>query len=224
MEANWRKNYLRYKSFFLDMLSQYRERSDWRAYLEILLSLSTISVFAIFALRPTVLTIAQLIKEIDEKETTLERMDGKIQNLSKAQILFDRERGNITLLEQISIPTSVKSDVFARQVEGLSSKYQTEVEFLNIGAGSIIGSSEPQTGNSANALEALPESASSSDFTFSVKAEVDQYIVLTQLLSDFENLRRPAKIDRIEFTTQENEDKVTNNILLLISGRLAYLP
>ncbi len=206
------------------MMSQYRERSDWRAYLEILLSLSTISVFAIFALRPTVLTIAQLIKEIDEKETTLERMNGKIQNLSKAQILFDRERGNITLLEQISIPTSVKSDVFARQVEGLSSKYQTPVEFLNIGAGSIIGSSEPQTANSANALGALPESASSSDFTFSVKAEVDQYIVLTQLLSDFENLRRPAKIDRIEFTTQANEDKVTNSILLLISGRLAYLP
>ena len=81
MNQSWRREYLRYKSYFLNVMGRYKERADVKVYLEILLSLATISVFAIFALRPTILTIAGLLKEIETKKETLAKMDEKISNL-----------------------------------------------------------------------------------------------------------------------------------------------
>src|SRR3989304_278866 len=98
MNPGWRGNYLRYKSYFLNVVGQYRERADIKAYIEILLSLATISIFAVFALRPTLLTIAELIKEIDTKKQTLIKMEDKIENLSSAHTLYDRERSRINIL------------------------------------------------------------------------------------------------------------------------------
>ena len=108
MYPGWRNNYLRYKTYFLNVLGRYRERADVRVYLEILLSLTAISIFSVFALRPTLLTIAELIKEIESKKLTLTQMEEKINNLSQAQTLFDRERGKIVLLDtsKTSIPNS----------------------------------------------------------------------------------------------------------------------
>src|SRR3989304_7020767 len=133
MDTGWRKNYLRYKSFFLNILTQYRERSDWKAYLEILLSLTTVSIFSIFALRPTILTIAELIRQIEEKKDTVSQMDAKIQNLSKAQTLYDRQRPNIIPLTETAIPKNSNSDIFARQIEGLSSSNQVGISLLSLG-------------------------------------------------------------------------------------------
>ena len=81
MAGGWRSNYLRYRSFFLNIYNVYKRRPDLKMFMEILLSLGTISFFAAFALRPTALTIVDLLEQIDEKETTIEKMDQKIQNL-----------------------------------------------------------------------------------------------------------------------------------------------
>src|SRR3972149_11044320 len=99
MNPGWRNNYLRYKSYFLNVVGSYRERADIRVYLEILLSLVTVSIFSIFALRPTLLTIAHLTREIQSKQQTLKTMEDKIGNLGQAQSLYDRERAKIALLE-----------------------------------------------------------------------------------------------------------------------------
>lgn len=215
MEANWRNNYLRYKSFFLNMFSQYQERSDWRAYLEILLSLATISMFSVFALKPTVLTIADLIKEIDEKKQTVQRMDDKIQNLSKAQIVYDQWRGNIATLKETAIPKSANSDIFARQIEGLSTKYQVGLPYFSLDKSSMFGTAP-----------ALPPTTDSNTagFAVTISGEIDQYSSISQFLLDFENLRQPPSIDRVELRTEENRDTLTKIINLLITGQLHYLP
>lgn len=228
MEANWRKNYLRYKSFFLNMLSQYKQRNDWKAYLEILLSLGTISVFSIFALRPTVLTIAGLIKQIDEKEATLEKMDNKIQNLSKAQILYDGERGNINLLEQTTVPKSVNSEVFARQIEGLSAKHLVTVSSFTLSEGVVFESNtsrDTQSDNVTNvATGESPEGVVDVNFSLSMKTNIEAYQLLIAFLSDLADLRQPPKINRVDFTKEKNKDQETNELTLTVKGNLYYLP
>jgi len=197
------------------MFSQYQERSDWRAYLEILLSLATISTFSVFALKPTVLTIADLIKEIDEKKQTVQRMDDKIQNLSKAQVVYDQWRGSITILQGTTIPKSANSDVFARQMEGLSTKHQIVIPYFSLDKSSMFG-----------VAPALPPTVDSSTASFAVTAsvEVDQYSDLSRFLVDFENLRHPPNIDRVELRTEEDRESLAKTINLLITGNLPYLP
>jgi hypothetical protein len=225
MDTSWRKNYFRYKSFFLNMLSQYKERSDWKAYLEILLSLATISIFSIFALKPTIITIAGLIKQIDEKKQTLQRMDSKIQNLSKAQLLYDQERGNITLLQDTVIPESAKADIFARQMEGLSTKHGARISTFNLGKATILGATNMNNDTASPTQEGtLPEGAAAINFSISVNSAIDQYSLLTAFMQDFTNLRRPPKIDTVEIKSGLSQDRKSNEILLTISGKLPYLP
>ena len=101
----WRGQYLRYRDFFLNIWSVYRRRKDVMAFLEILFSLSTISIFSLLALRPTLLTIAQLVKDNQAKEASIAKMDDKIKNLGIAQGILSRDAANINLVES-AVPTA----------------------------------------------------------------------------------------------------------------------
>jgi hypothetical protein len=229
MEAGWRRNYLRYKSFFLNMLTQYRERSDWKAYLEILLSLLTISIFAIFALRPTVLTIAELIGQIEEKKETVEKMDSKIQNLGKAQSLYDREAQNILLLTQSVIAKTPNSDIFARQIEGLSVKHQITVASVSLGEAVLFSVGNPTT------QEPNPETQTevheTMDFSVSLNLATEQYENALAFIKDFQNLRSPAKVSDMKISVEENDEDqnsstqndTTKKLTLVLEGKVTYI-
>jgi hypothetical protein len=61
MALGWRQGYSRYRAYFLNIYNLYKQRPDLRMFLEILLSLGAIAIFAAFAVRPTALTIVQLM-------------------------------------------------------------------------------------------------------------------------------------------------------------------
>ena len=218
MHPVWRKNYLRYKSYFMDVVGRYKERADIKAYLEILLSLASISVFSIFALRPTLLTIAELTKDIGSKRKVLATMNEKIQNLNAAQTLFDRQSDKIRYLDT-TIPNISKADEFARQAEGLSSKHQVSILDISTGRGIILGQTT-QAENQAD-LSPFPEGANALAFSLRVSASIDQYPSLTNFVSDFERLRRPAKVDLLKIIS--NIEKEEKRLILLIDGRFPYL-
>ena len=225
MDAGWRRNYLRYKSFFLNMLTQYRERSDWKAYLEILLSLSTISVFSIFALRPTILTIAELIQQIEEKKQTVAKMDSKIQNLGRAQTLYDRQRPNISLLTESTIPKNPKSDVLARQIEGLSAKHQTPVSTFSFGEAVILGESTPVViqNEDGEVVESDFSDSAQQHFTLNSVLGIDSYPSALNFLRDFENMRTPPKIDTAELSVKEDPRNRAKELVLVVDGELIYM-
>jgi len=205
------------------MLTQYKERSDWKAYLEILLSLITVSVFSIFALRPTILTIAQLIKQIGDKKATIAQMDEKIQALSKAQTLYYSESGNIQILTGVSVPQKASLDIFARQMEALSSKYQLGLTRLSLGEATLIGPQPPakKTDNSSS----LPPIVGSSELPYSVTLEggIDQYKPMVSLISEFEFLRTISKIDNLSLGVKVNQKTGDRTLIILLEGRLPYL-
>ncbi len=207
---------MRYRSYFLNTMARYKERDDLKAYLEILFSLVTISVFAIFAFRPTLLTIAGLIKDIDTKEETLVTMNNKIQNLSKAQNLYDQERKNILLLGT-AVPKDPSVDVFARQIEGLSGKRAQPVR-LSIDETMILGAQSKkdpkEIGND------FPEDAESVSFSVSTSAPIDRYSLLSVFLKDFEKLRRPVKIDSLTFSSNKNSEQET--LTLIVRGKFPF--
>lgn len=226
MDTGWRRNYLRYKSFFLNMMTQYKERSDWKVYLEILLSLVTVSIFSVFALRPTILTIAELIKQIEEKKSTVAQMDKKIQDLGKAQTLVDRESANIFLLTETVIPKTPNSDIFSRQLEALSSKHQVPITNFRLGEAVIKGVSKETTESEDETNEEsieLENEFNKMEFSINTPISVEQYESLLSFLRDFENLRMPSKIDTLEVSVSNEEDVANRNLILILEGELPYL-
>lgn len=220
MNPGWRGNYLRYKSYFLNMMGRYKERTDIRVYAEILLSLATVSIFTVFALRPTLLTIAELIREIESKRQTLEKMESKIENLSSAQTLYDRERSRINIL-LTSIPDKPNPEIFARQIEGLSERHGSEILEITAGEAVITGKEPQSTDKKSEILKSFPEESNKVSVSATYGTSLDRYIALSNLIGDFEKSRRPAKIDmiRLETGTTEEDELI---LKLIIEARLPY--
>jgi hypothetical protein len=215
MKPSWRKDYLRRKAYFLNMVEQYNKRADVKAYLEILLSLSTICILAIFALRPTLITIAKLLKEIESKKNTIKIMDEKIENLRTAQSLYEQEKDRIALLN-ISIPKKPNPDMFARQIEGLSGKHQVGITRMSVGEATILGK---QSGNRSKGAGSMPKGTYGLKYSVNTSIDPNQYLQTVNFLSDFEKLRRPPMIDRVTFDIDrgENDNKI---LIMSIVGKL----
>ena len=217
MGSSWRRGYLRYKSYFLNVVNYYKTRENIRVYLELLLSLATVSIFAFFALKPTLLTIAGLLREIETKNKIVTQLDLKIINLNLAQSLYDRERQRIRLLAS-SIPKDPDLDIFIRQVEGLSYNSNVTLSSLSIDRAFIVGHDNVGESKGVKDQDVLPEG--SIGLAFSISSESD-YLSLHNFLSNIENLRRPVKIDFLVFSPKEIEEgKVLS---LSLQGRTPYL-
>ncbi len=217
MKSNWRGQYYRYKSYMLNTVAQYRERQDVRTYLEILLSLATVTLFAVFALRPTLITIAELLKDIESKEQTIETMDKKIEDLAQATSLYSAERESIELLDD-AIPTEASPDQLVRQLEGLVSKHPATILSIEIEDAPLVGKSTTSATVDKN-IDIYPEGAKA--LTFSINA-TGSYTTLANLITDLENMRRPVKIDSLSFSKQTGQEG-QEQLVLIIKSRVPYI-
>jgi Tfp pilus assembly protein PilO len=215
MALGWRKDYLRYRSYFLNIVNVYKRRQDLKAFLELILTLAAISFFALFALKPTLLTIIELLREIEKKEETVDKMNTKIQNLQQAQTLYIQEEARIKLLET-TVPGNPAPDLFVRQIEGLATSYPVNLLGITIGEVTLLG--EEKEKRSKSELEPLPEGSKGITFSISIAGS---YQGVVNFLSALEDIRRPVKIDALNILSPQLEE--TQNLILVVTGRTPYL-
>ena len=213
--ADWRVNYTQYRRYFFDIVSLYKRRQDLRAFLEIILSIGTITLFVALAVRPTVTTISQLLTDIKTKEDTIAQMDTKIRSLGTAQNLVTQYAGQIALLET-AIPDGPTPESIMKQIEGLAQKNNVSVLGSSVSNVTIIGQ-YPETKENEFQIS-TPEGAIF--FVFSGTLEGD-FPLLINFLSDLENLRRPLILDGVSITTVASQD--TKRIVLSVTGRAPFL-
>ena len=215
MALGWRKEYLRYREYFLNVLTIYKQKEDLRMFLEIFLSLATVSFFGTFALRPTLVTIAALLTEINSKEEIVAKLDTKIQNLSTAQTLLDQEIIRLPLIED-AIPQAASPETFVRQFEGLAAKNGVNLLGVSLGQVTLLG--EVKKAPPEEGVTPLPEDALGISFSVSIAGN---YSNLLGFLADLEKLRRPLAIDTTGITATETDEGKT--LVILVSGRAPYI-
>lgn len=204
MAQGWRKDYLRYKGFFLEILTIYNSRPNLKAYLELILSLGTIVIFSIYAIKPTALTIVELNNEIKSKENTVLLLTQKISNLKIASNLLQKESQNLEIIDN-AVPTGANVELLVKQIEKIS--LDNSVAIRNFSSANIF-----LKGNSDKKVESeLPVS-------FSITGN---YQNLFQFLQTIENLRRPFRIDSFVFNSNITADN-EKFIVLTISGNVPY--
>ncbi len=184
-------------------------------FLEILLSLVTVSFFSLLALRPTLITIAELIKEIESKKEIVATMDEKIENLARAQTLYDKEIKRVRLLET-SIPREPSPDAFIRQVEGLSSKHTVGLLSMSTSKVTLLGqdkSGQPETVDGAIL-------GTTGEVNFAMRVSAD-YPELFNFLTDVEKMRRPIKLTSLSLSLSRTEQGTT--LVLVMDGKTPYM-
>lgn len=215
MALGWKGQYFRYKEFFLNISSFYKQRADLRAFLEIILSLGTIIVFLIFALKPTVLTILSLLQEIKNKQNTVAALTLKVKNLQLANDVFAQNQNTIPNID-IAIGTTPAPDIIMQQIQGLAVKNSVAILSASVSQVTIIGTTP--TKKASSDVKPLPAGAKEMPISISVKGD---YANILQYVKDFENLRVITKID----STTINSSTTDNGqvIVAIINGRVPFV-
>lgn len=181
-----------YQKYVLNIMALYKQRPDLKAYLELLLSLMTVAFLTIFAIKPTVVTIGDLLTKINSEQITSDQLNTKIKNLGVAQKLYNSNTGTILLLNQ-AVPTNPDVATYIRQTEGALNRDQVKPVNITVGEVSLTAATE-------SGLISVTTSSSGT------------YTSLTSFLKDVESLLRPAFIAKLDLVNLVQEGAKTLNL------------
>jgi len=209
---HWKNDYARYKDFFLNILRVYKARPDLKSFLEIILSISAVLIFSIFAIKPTALTIIELRKEIQGKEDTVLKLTQKIKSLQTASSVLEQNSASLKFVKQ-AVPDKPEVEVVVNQVQGYANI--SSVEILSISSSEVLLWGKEKTKKTEKLT--LPQDSKELPITISVTGD---YQNLAGFLKNIEVLRRPIKIDTFTINSSQTENGTV--LVMIITGRLPY--
>lgn len=214
MAVGIKGQYYKYREFSVNLLSMYKQRADVQAFLEIILSLATLIIFVVFAIKPTILTMISLRKEIKSKQETLNALNQKITDLQTANRAY---QSNLAIIPDIesSIFSAPLPETVTEQILGLGLKNSVNVAGLSIGQVALVG--QNNTRKEVTELPQLPGGSQSLPVTINVKGE---YLNLKSFLADLENSRIPIKFDSL--TLSSSQLSFGNILGEFINSRIPY--
>lgn len=215
MQNNWKSNYLRYKSFFLNILNVYYAKPNIKVYLELALSLIAVLIFSLFAIKPTVLTIIELNKEIKGKEEIIAKLDLKLANLQTANDILETEASRILLIDQ-AIPDLASPEETIVEMQNLAEKNSLQITNLSMSDIVILGDEKKSRGKNEESIQ-FPQKTGELPFNITLTGN---YANFKTFIFDLENLNRPTLVDVLSINSVILDEQ--KNLTLNISGRMAF--
>lgn len=172
-------------------LQQFYHQPVARVSIELFLSIGMILFFAVFAIRPTVLTMSDLLKEIEDKKQLDQQLSKKIAALSTAQSVYLELKDQLYVLDQ-ALPNSPQLVSSLKVIE----KAASELDLII-------------TGMSVNEI---PEEKTVQNIELEKMERVDvpvtialsgSYPTIRQFVERLKNYRRSFVISNLTFNTQQ---------------------
>lgn len=167
-------------------LIEFYKRPVARVSLEVIFSITAVIFFAIFAIRPTLQTMSELIKEIENKRSLDTQLGQKIASLSTAQTQYQLYSSQFYLLDE-ALPKTAQINRNLQIIEKIASDNRLVIQ-------AITTSSVPDELEEAQAL-----SASRETLTFNVDVSGD-YLSIRQFIEDLMDSRRMMIVDQVNFS------------------------
>lgn len=201
MIFNWKSEYSRYHHYFFN-LQKKTQTPKARSFAWLSLSIFTVSFFIIMAIKPTLVTIAKLNREIKDKKEASLKLQEKINSIIAAQQEFSANVDNLYLIGE-ALPEKSEFPRLANFFEQTASVNEVTLQSLNF---EKIGDSKTTPANNPSTLHSL-------NFSLGISGD---YFKLRNFLNTLESSRRIVKIQRVSFNRFKKEN--TFELLLLVSG------
>jgi len=207
MPFNTQTEYHRYQRYFTNISRLYQKR-EVKIYTGLIMTFATISFFALFALRPTITTIASLIQELEIQKQIDSQLQAKINTLGQAQKNYS-QLTNASLIEE-AIPTQSGIEQLLYNLEYLIKQQGLTIRSLSFNP--IV-------------LNGIPKE-NQIGFSIAISGSKD---ALNQLLDSFYSLRRVITIDSTTFSKSQAIEKTegtaqtSSEINLNLSGSAYFL-
>ena len=171
-------------------LSDFYQKPVARVSIELFLSIGAVLFFAVFAIRPTLLTMSALIKEIEDKRQLDKQMAQKIAALSSAQSEYLKQQERVGVLDE-AVPTGPNLIGLFKIIEKLASDNQ-----LVITAMSVNDVPKDIVGNpSFDQLE-----RKNLEFTVGITGD---YTSIRSFVNHLIQVRRTILVDRVTFSVSD---------------------
>lgn len=181
-----------------------------RVSFELVITIVVVMFFALFAIRPTLLTMSDLIKEIDDKKTLDKALDQKIAALSTGQSEYLALEERLSLLDQ-ALPTDPNVLEALSIIEKIASDRQ--VPITSVGVPELPDHlTKPITSEEESAVVPIERQ----NLIFKVTVASD-YLTIQQLIKDFQSSRRLMVVDAIEYNVNEDQENVSLRATLTIN-------
>lgn len=196
------------KSYFENLsAAKYREylkllpdmqQENTRSLLTLILTFAALSFFGIFAINPTLSTIADLKKQLTDDTDVDQQLKTKIDNLSSLEQQYNQLGSNLTNIYS-AVPQDADAPLLSAQVAAVGQKHNLTITSYRV--------DEVQ-------LAATPKIAKTQSFTFTLQAQGD-YNDMLSFSTELATLSRLITVESMEI----GRDSQTNNLTLTLRGR-----
>ncbi len=190
---------IKYEKYYKDVLP-YLKKEKNQKYFAVILTLGASIFFALFAISPTLSTIARLQKEVSDTKLVDQALSQKINNLSLLSQAYNEIETDISYVID-AVPKNAEAPTLIAQIQSVAQN--SEVIISNLAISPIDLTTE--------------ESTMSSFFTFEFGAQGD-YENLDKFLSGITNMQRLISIESFSI----NKDPKTQVLDLTIKGSAFY--
>ena len=180
-----------------------------RVSTELLLSIVATILLAVFAIKPTLVTMSNLIKEIEDKQKLEDQMQKKIAALSTAQTEYQAYQDQLYLLDEALPPIRPELITGLKIVEKLAADNKLIISGLNL-------TDVPEEEEAKKQMEAEAANLHYLDFRVQV---VGDYPSIKNFVTELYQSRRIFVVDSISFSINEERDWET-----LSSALEIYIP
>jgi len=161
--------------------------------------------FAVFAIRPTLLTMSELIKEIEDKRKLNTQMAQKVAALTTAQAQYLGVEQRLPVLSE-ALPLGAKVTQTLKIIELVASEQDLVINNLTL----LDLPPDPKPNSSLAELErkAMPVQLT----------VVGSYNSIRGFVEGLRNSRRSFVVDRITFSTEDNRGQKSLEATLLVTA------
>lgn len=190
---------IKYEKYYKDVLP-YLKKEKNQKYFAVILTLGASIFFALFAINPTLSTIARLQKEVSDTKLVDQGLSQKINNLSLLSQAYNEIETDISYVTD-AIPKNAEAPTLIAQIQSVAQN--SEVIISNLSVSPIDLTAETST--------------ISSSFTFEFGAQGD-YESFNKFLDGITNMQRLISVDSFSIT----KDPKTQALDLTIKGSAFY--
>lgn len=209
--SNQPKTILKYRRYYHQAIPFLKSRHA-TAYTMIILSLFTISFFGFFAIRPTLRTIVELKKQIEDSRIVDEALQKKINSLIIAQEEYQLVKNLIPSINN-ALPSQPDLTDILMKIESLVTSAQATISAINISPITYY----PNPDNSQNNKKLSNETVSI-DINISIIG--DNYRQINQFLNKLLKTRRTILTNNVDLIPIKAKDQ---SLQLLLKVNTYYL-
>lgn len=194
--------YSRYYTYIKPLL----RNPQIRTYTTVIFNIIAITIFSVFAIRPTIKTIFSLQKDIKDQQQILDQLNTKAVNLTNGKKnLANINPDTIKKLNSL-IPEKNNMSGLINSLSSLGLQYTASITGLQFQPTELVG--EPTIPNPKATLQEI-------DFTVNTSSE---YQNLTQLLNALGKTPRSMTIDNVSFSQSAG-----GPLIMSINGKAYFL-